>query len=272
MTETETGPTAGAQEPHPSGPFGAGPAPADEARRPPRRNGTAVTALVDLPEGAVGRPLLPEDRDGESTTIIPRIPADGSWPPPAVAAPPPSARPVPAQPEEQAGGVPAPRPPTVPGAPAPEPGDTLVAQDEPAGDGGGAAHGGRHQRPGGDRGDRPARQRGRTAIADDVVEKVAGFAAEQVDGVFDLGGDVARAAAAIREEMGLNDGSSRRGVHVELSGRTVRIALTLVVQFGHPAMQIAEQVRENVIAAVETMLTLDVAEVNVIIDDVHVED
>jgi uncharacterized alkaline shock family protein YloU len=61
-------------------------------------------------------------------------------------------------------------------------------------------------------------------------------------------------------------------VHVELAGRSVRITLTLVIQFGHPAMQVAEQVRENVIAAVETMLAMDVAEVNVIIDDVHVED
>jgi uncharacterized alkaline shock family protein YloU len=121
-------------------------------------------------------------------------------------------------------------------------------------------------------GDLPARQRGTTAIADDVVEKVAGFAAEQVDGVFDLGGDVARALNTIREKFRLGEGNSRRGVHVELAGRSVRITLTLVIQFGHPAMQVAEQVRENVIAAVETMLAMDVAEVNVIIDDVHVED
>lgn len=121
-------------------------------------------------------------------------------------------------------------------------------------------------------GDMPARLRGTTAVAGDVLEKVAGFAAEQVDGVFDLGGDVARAINTIKERLGLGEGTSRRGVHVEQSGRQARITLTLVVQFGHPAMQVAEQVRENVIAAVETMMAMDVTECNVIIDDIHVED
>lgn len=218
MTETEAGRNAGS---HAAGPRGGKPAhAADDPDR--RMNGSAATAVADLPALS----------DNDSTTIIPRIPADG--PPPAAVAP-----------------VPAPRPgrshATAEPAPVPAAGAEAV-------------------------GERPARLRGTTAVAGDVVEKIAAFAAEQVDGVYDLGGDVARAISTVRESLAIGEGSSRRGVHVELTEQQLRITLTLVVQFGHPAMQVAEQVRENVIAAVETMMATDVGECNVIIDDIHVED
>ncbi|GAA3511143.1 Asp23/Gls24 family envelope stress response protein [Actinocatenispora rupis] len=208
MTETEAGRNAGSHAGSRGG------KPAHAADEPGRRVNGSATAVAE-----------PSALD--STTIIPRIPAEGDVPVP-VAAP-----------------VPAPRPGRA---------TTRTAASEQSGD------------------DRPARLRGTTAIAGDVVEKVAAFAAEQVDGVFDLGGDVARAISTVREPIDIGEGTSRRGVHVELSGRQARITLTLVVQFGHPAMQVAGQVRENVIAAVETMMELDVGECNVIIDDIHVED
>jgi uncharacterized alkaline shock family protein YloU len=237
MTESETGRGTGA---HAAGtPAGRAAHAADDTAESPRVNGAQATALVDPPPSApvgpnaqVGPTLGRPARAMDSTTIIPRIPADPGQLP--------GARPAAVSAVEQ----------VMPGVHGRS--TALVERREP--------------------GDLPARQRGTTAIADDVVEKVAGFAAEQVDGVFDLGGDVARALNTIREKFRLGEGSSRRGVHVELAGRSVRITLTLVIQFGHPAMQVAEQVRENVIAAVETMLAMDVAEVNVIIDDVHVED
>jgi uncharacterized alkaline shock family protein YloU len=217
MTETEAGRNAGS---HAAGSRGGKPAHA--ADEPARRVNGSATAVAD--PGAL-----------DSTTIIPRIPAEGDVPMP-VAAP-----------------VPAPRP----GRAANGNAATTTAG-----------------RPAAEQttGDRPARLRGTTAIAGDVVEKVAAFAAEQVDGVFDLGGDVARAISTVREPIDIGEGTSRRGVHVELAGAQARITLTLVVQFGHPAMQVAGQVRENVIAAVETMMELDVSECNVIIDDIHVED
>jgi uncharacterized alkaline shock family protein YloU len=230
MTETEAGRTGGS---HAAGSRAGRPAhAADGAVDQPRVNG-AATAVADLPASPHRLPSL------DSTTIIPRIPADGE--PPAV----PDSAPVGAT-----------------AGPAAHPGAGSVPSPRP----------GRGVKEAPSEADRPARLRGTTAIADDVVEKVAGFAAEQVDGVFDLGGDVVRALSTIREPIGLGEGTSRRGVHVEQSGRQVRITLTLVVQFGHPAMQVAEQVRENVIAAVETMLAMDVTECNVIIDDIHVQD
>lgn len=225
MAETEAGRSTGAH----GLPSRAGGRAAHAADDPARRRNGIATALAD--PGAVM----------DSTTILPRIPADAG--PPA-----------------------APEPAMAGGGTAPQARRRPPAEPEPAKVAAPA------KRDGGDSENRPARLRGTTALGEDVVEKVVGFAAEQVDGVFDLGGDVARALTTVRERIGIGEGTSRRGVHVELSGRQVRVTLTLVIQFGHPAMQVAEQVRENVIAAVEMMLTMDVTECNVIIDDIHVGD
>src|SRR5258708_14492495 len=53
-----------------------------------------------------------------------------------------------------------------------------------------------------------AQVKGRIDIEDEVVEKVAGLAATEVDGVADLGGDVARALERVRERIGIGH---RRG-------------------------------------------------------------
>src|SRR5256885_4006242 len=54
--------------------------------------------------------------------------------------------------------------------------------------------------------------RGRTTIANEVVEKIAGIAAREVPGVHDLGGDVARVFTAVRERLHLGEESAAQGV------------------------------------------------------------
>jgi uncharacterized alkaline shock family protein YloU len=111
--------------------------------------------------------------------------------------------------------------------------------------------------------------RGSTRIEDEVVEKIAGIAAREVPGVHDLGGDTARFFAAVKERVGLSEGGDR-GVSARLDGRTARIGVTLVVEYGVPVYPVTEQVRAKVIEAVEGMLDLQVLEVNVVVDDVEV--
>jgi uncharacterized alkaline shock family protein YloU len=111
--------------------------------------------------------------------------------------------------------------------------------------------------------------RGSTRIEDEVVEKIAGIAAREVPGVHDLGGDTARFFAAVKERVGLSEGVDR-GVSARLDGRTARIGVTLVVEYGVPVYPVTEQVRAKVIEAVEGMLELQVLEVNVVVDDVEV--
>jgi uncharacterized alkaline shock family protein YloU len=120
-----------------------------------------------------------------------------------------------------------------------------------------------------------AAERGTTTIADEVVEKVAGIAAREVPGVYDLGGDVARVFAAVRDRIGLGDEDgepANRGVSVRLEGRTATVRVTLVIEYGFVVYSVAEKVRTKVISSVENLLGLEVTAVDIVVDDVHVED
>ncbi|MYS06833.1 Asp23/Gls24 family envelope stress response protein, partial [Streptomyces sp. SID6041] len=60
-----------------------------------------------------------------------------------------------------------------------------------------------------------------------------------------------------------------RGVKVEVGERQAAIDLELVVEYGVPITDVAQDVRENVIVAVERITGLEVVEVNISINDVH---
>src|SRR5947209_17218356 len=74
--------------------------------------------------------------------------------------------------------------------------------------------------------------RGRTTIANEVVEKIAGIAAREVPGVYDLGGDVARVFSAVRERVGLGDTDADQGVSVRLEGSKAAVKVVLVIEYG----------------------------------------
>ncbi|MBT2382485.1 Asp23/Gls24 family envelope stress response protein [Streptomyces sp. ISL-11] len=118
----------------------------------------------------------------------------------------------------------------------------------------------------------PAATRGRTSIADGVVEKIAGLAAREVPGVHALGGGFARTLGAVRERVPGGRPSVTRGVKVEVGERQTAVDLDLVVSYGMPIREVAGEVRENVISAVERMTGLEVVEVNVSVVDVHLPD
>jgi len=114
--------------------------------------------------------------------------------------------------------------------------------------------------------------RGRTTVADEVVEKVAGIAAREVPGVFDLGGDVARAVTAVRERIHLGQESAAQGVSVKLEDKTAEVDVVIVIEFGFQVYDVADAVRDKVISSVEQMLGINVTAVNVRVDDVHIPD
>jgi uncharacterized alkaline shock family protein YloU len=117
-------------------------------------------------------------------------------------------------------------------------------------------------------------ERGTTSIADEVVEKIAGIAVREVPGVYDIGGDVARVLAGLKERIGLGDAEDEtdRGMRVRLQGRTAQVNVTLVIEYGFVVHSVAEKVRTKVINAIENLLGLEVTEVNILVDDVHVPD
>ena len=139
--------------------------------------------------------------------------------------------------------------PTTPGAPTPPLGGSRVDRTTPA-------------RPTAD--DTAA---GKTTIADGVVAKVAGIAAREVPGVYALGGGGARAMGAIRSVVNADDKS--QGVKVEVGETQAAADITIVVEYPMPVQEVASNVRAAVSGAISQLVGLEVVEVNVEVNDVH---
>lgn len=121
------------------------------------------------------------------------------------------------------------------------------------------------------RGDGPGglqTDKGQTTIADPVVTKVAGIAAREVGGVYQLGGGVARAFGAVTNRLPVGD-STAQGVSVEVGEKEAAVDLTVVVEYGESIPRVAQQIRENVVRRIEGITGLTVTEVNVAVNDLH---
>ena len=114
--------------------------------------------------------------------------------------------------------------------------------------------------------------RGRTTIADGVVEKIAGLAAREVMGVHAMGSGLSRTFGAVRDRVPGGAKSVTRGVKVEVGEVQTALDLEIVVDYGVSITDVARDVRENVIAAVERMTGLEVVEVNIAVSDVKLPD
>ena len=111
-------------------------------------------------------------------------------------------------------------------------------------------------------------EKGQTTIADPVVSKVAGLAAREVGGVYELGGGVARALGAVAQRLPVGDNASQ-GLSVEVGEKEAAIDLTVIVEYGESIPRVAQQIRENVVRRIEGITGLSVTEVNVAVNDLH---
>ncbi|MFI0479276.1 Asp23/Gls24 family envelope stress response protein [Actinomadura sp. 9N215] len=111
---------------------------------------------------------------------------------------------------------------------------------------------------------------GRTRIADAVVAKVATMAAKQVGGVHEMGAGMSRTIGSVRERLPGVASDATQGVDVQVGERQAAVDIDLVVEYGLSIPDLAGAVRDNVITEVEHMCGLEVVEVNITVDDVHV--
>jgi uncharacterized alkaline shock family protein YloU len=113
-------------------------------------------------------------------------------------------------------------------------------------------------------------EHGRTLIADSVVQKIAGVAAREIGGVHDLGSGAARALGAVRERIpGAGQPNVTQGVRVEVGETQAAVDLNVIVEYGVAIVELAAAIRRNVIGNIERMTGLQVTEVNISVDDVH---
>ncbi|WP_156761142.1 Asp23/Gls24 family envelope stress response protein [Microbacterium karelineae] len=109
---------------------------------------------------------------------------------------------------------------------------------------------------------------GRTTIEDGVVAKVAGIAAREATGVYALGGGAARVMGAIRDALNTTD--LAQGISVEVGEKQVAVDVNVVAEYPVALQDVADGVRESVYRAMRDLIGMDVAEINVTINDVHI--
>ncbi|MCU7822291.1 Asp23/Gls24 family envelope stress response protein [Kitasatospora sp. DSM 101779] len=117
-----------------------------------------------------------------------------------------------------------------------------------------------------------ASERGRTALAVGVIEKIAGMAAREIAGIHALGSGFTRTFGAVRDRVPGSKSGAGRGVKAEVGEKQAAIDIALVVEYGVVIPALAAEVRANVIDSVERMTGLEVVEVNIAVNDVHLPD
>jgi uncharacterized alkaline shock family protein YloU len=108
-------------------------------------------------------------------------------------------------------------------------------------------------------------ERGNTIIQDSVVSKVAGIAAQEVDGIR-MGSGASQTASNFLGSI--TGGSQTQGVSVEVGQEEAAIDLSLTAAYGKSIPQLSEAVRRNVINRVESLVGLRVTEVNITVSNI----
>lgn len=111
-------------------------------------------------------------------------------------------------------------------------------------------------------------ERGSTSISDSVVSKIAGLAAQEVDGIRMGSGGSQAVSGIIGSITGGSSGSQTQGVSVEVGQEEAAIDLTLTAEYGKSIPQLAEAVRRNVANRVESLVGLRVTEVNITVSNI----
>ena len=109
-------------------------------------------------------------------------------------------------------------------------------------------------------------ERGTTTINDDVVSRIAGVAAGEVEGIR-MGGSVSRTAGRILESVAGSQGQTR-GISAEVGRFETAMDLTMGVEYGRNIFELVEQVRDIISERVENITGLRVTELNVTVSDI----
>ncbi|OYN96940.1 Asp23/Gls24 family envelope stress response protein [Enemella evansiae] len=111
--------------------------------------------------------------------------------------------------------------------------------------------------------------RGVTTLDDVVVAKIAGMAAREVPGVYDMGNAVRRAFSAVTDRIPNAQTNVAGGISVEKGETQAAVDVTVVTEYGASIVEVGNAIRRNIIDQVENTTGLEVIEVNVNVADVH---
>ena len=100
---------------------------------------------------------------------------------------------------------------------------------------------------------------GEVKIADEVVTVIAGLAATEVEGVASMEGNIT------------NELVSKLGMKITVLEGVVTVDLTLNIEFGKNILEVSKKVQDKVKSSIENMTGLEVADVNIRIAGVDME-
>ena len=107
---------------------------------------------------------------------------------------------------------------------------------------------------------------GEVKIADEVVASIAALAATEVEGVASMAGNITNELVS---KLGMKNLS--KGVKVDVLEGVVTVSLALNLKYNYSIMEISTKVQEKVKNAVENMTGLEVADVNIKVAGVDME-
>ncbi len=105
---------------------------------------------------------------------------------------------------------------------------------------------------------------GTVKIADDVVAMIAGLAAMEVKGIAAMAGNISN---ELLDRVGVKN--LAKGVKVEVTGKKVRVSLSLIMEFGYNIPETSQKVQDKVKNAIENMTGLEVMDVDIHITGVN---
>lgn len=108
--------------------------------------------------------------------------------------------------------------------------------------------------------------KGEVKIADEVVAIIAALAATEVEGVASMAGNITN---ELISRLGMKNLS--KGVKVDVLEGVVTVSLTLNLKYNYSVVEVSGKVQEKVKNAIENMTVLEVADVNIKVAGVEME-
>ena len=108
--------------------------------------------------------------------------------------------------------------------------------------------------------------KGEVKIADEVVAIIAALAATEVEGVPSMAGNITN---ELISRLGMKNLS--KGVKVDVLEGVVTVSLTLNLKYNYSVVEVSGKVQEKVKNAIENMTGLEVADVNIKVAGVEME-
>lgn len=106
---------------------------------------------------------------------------------------------------------------------------------------------------------------GTITFAGEVIATIAGLAAIDINGVAGMSGGL---RSGVSELFGRKD--LTKGIKVEVGKEEVAVDISIIVDYGVSIPEVAENIQNSVVKAIETMTGLNVVEVNISVQGIEV--